>query len=263
VGEDRVTPGMVQHTVAEAADILGITTGAVRNRLSRGTLRSTKENKTVYLLLPADVSRDAERDAERDTDDAPPGVPHPAPDALTSELRDRLRYAEGQLEAERRAHAEARRLLAAAPERIPPRLQAPQEATQEAVTAEEEPEGAEPEGAEPEGAEPEGAEPERAKAHSAAGEAQAESSGPSVPAARWRRLRCTEGWQRSAAGHAKRPNASATGCDEGCTPVADSKGPTRQPRNSRAGTSPNPPRRALRRAYGGPGGGGCSVARRS
>ena len=32
VGEERKTPGM-----AEAADMLGITTGAVRNRLSRGT----------------------------------------------------------------------------------------------------------------------------------------------------------------------------------------------------------------------------------
>ncbi len=48
--------------------------------------------------------------------------------ALTSELRDRLRYVEGQLEAERQAHAEARRLLAAALERIPPQLQAPSEA---------------------------------------------------------------------------------------------------------------------------------------
>jgi hypothetical protein len=37
VGEERKTPGMVRHTVAEAADMLGITTGAVRNRLSRGT----------------------------------------------------------------------------------------------------------------------------------------------------------------------------------------------------------------------------------
>jgi hypothetical protein len=39
--------------------------------------------------------------------------------ALISEMRDRLRYVEGQLEAERQAHAEARRLLAAALERIP------------------------------------------------------------------------------------------------------------------------------------------------
>ena len=47
------------------------------------------------------------------------GMSHVEPGALTSELRDRLRYGEGQLEAERQAHAEARRLLAAALERIP------------------------------------------------------------------------------------------------------------------------------------------------
>src|SRR5215212_5027638 len=115
---------MARYTVAEAADILGITTGAVRNRLSRGTLRSTKEDRTVYVLLPTDMSRDAERDVV----DTPPGVSHSEPDALTSELRARLRYVEGQLEAERQAHAEARRLLMAALERIPPQLEAPQEA---------------------------------------------------------------------------------------------------------------------------------------
>src|SRR5829696_2539111 len=106
---------MVRHTVAEAADMLGITTGAVRNRLSRGTLPSTKEGGTVYVLLPADMSRDADRDAI----DTPGGIPPSDSDVLTSELRDRLRYVEGQLEAERQAHAEARRLLAAALERIP------------------------------------------------------------------------------------------------------------------------------------------------
>jgi hypothetical protein len=119
--------------------MLGITTGAVRNRLSRGTLRSTKEDRTVYVLLPADMSRDAERDIS----DMPRGMPHPEPDALTSELRDRVRYVEGQLEAERQAHAEAHRLLAAALERIPA-IEAPPEARESPETVEEEPERAEP-----------------------------------------------------------------------------------------------------------------------
>jgi hypothetical protein len=51
--------------------MLEISTGAVRNRLSRGTLPSTKESGTVYVLLAADTSRDA----ERDTDDTPGGIP--------------------------------------------------------------------------------------------------------------------------------------------------------------------------------------------
>jgi hypothetical protein len=123
---------MVRHTVAEAADMLGITTGAVRNRLSRGTLRSIKENKTVYVLLPTDMSRDAERDAV----DTPPGMPPPEPDTLTSELRDRLRYVEGQLEAERQAHAEARRIIAGLVERIPA-IEAPPDDRESPETADE------------------------------------------------------------------------------------------------------------------------------
>jgi hypothetical protein len=130
---------MARYTVAEAADMLGMTTGAVRNGLSRGTLRSTKEDRMVYVLLPADMSRDP----KRDTVDTPRGMPHPEPDALTYALRDRLRFVEGQLEAACQAHAEARRLLAAALERIPA-IGAPQEATDAAETAEEEPERAEP-----------------------------------------------------------------------------------------------------------------------
>jgi hypothetical protein len=114
---------MARHTVADAADMLGITTGAVRNRLSRGTLRKVKESGTVYVLLPTDMSRDAGRDA----DDTPPGMPHPESEALTSELRDRLRYVEDQLEAERQAHAEARRIIAGLVERIPA-IEAPADA---------------------------------------------------------------------------------------------------------------------------------------
>jgi hypothetical protein len=119
VGEDR-SEEMSRYTVGEAADILGISTGAVRNRLSRGTLRSIKEGRTVYVLLPSDMPRDVKRDVA----DTPGGMPQPDGATLTSELRDRLRYVEGQLEAERLAHAEARRLLMAALERIPPQLEA-------------------------------------------------------------------------------------------------------------------------------------------
>jgi len=111
---------MSRYTVGEAADILGISTGAVRNRLSRGTLRSIKEGGTVYVLLPSDMPRDVKRDVA----DTPGGMPQPDGATLTSELRDRLRYVEEQLEAERQAHAEARRLLMAALERIPPQLEA-------------------------------------------------------------------------------------------------------------------------------------------
>ena len=94
-------------------------------------LPSTKEDGTVYVLLPDDMSRDA----ERDTDDTPGGMPPSDSDTLTSELRDRLRYVEGQLEAERQAHAKARRIIAGLVERIPPQLEAPSEARESPKTA--------------------------------------------------------------------------------------------------------------------------------
>jgi hypothetical protein len=105
--------------------MLGIATGAVRIRLARGTLPRVRDGGTVYVLLPADMSRDT----ERDSGDVPTGMPHGAPDTLKSELRARLRCLECQLEAERQAHSEIRRLLAAALERIPA-IEVPQE-TQE------------------------------------------------------------------------------------------------------------------------------------
>jgi hypothetical protein len=109
---------MERHSVRDVADILSITTGAVRSRLSRGTLQSIKEGDTVIVLLP-------ERHTERDTGDIPDER-----DALISAKDDLIATLHEQLEAERQAHAEARRLLAAALERIPPQLEAPQTASE-------------------------------------------------------------------------------------------------------------------------------------
>jgi hypothetical protein len=138
VGEGRTERNTARYTVAQAADILDISQGAVRNRLSRGTLRSVKESGTVYVLLSDDMSTDRERDITDTSRD----ISQSDPSALTSEVRDRLRYVEGQLEAERQAHAESRRLLAAALERIPA-IEAPQEARESPGPVEEEPEKAE------------------------------------------------------------------------------------------------------------------------
>jgi predicted ArsR family transcriptional regulator len=127
VGEDRSQ----RYTVTQAADILGISPGAVRNRLSRGTLRRVKEGGVVYVLLPADMSQPT----ERDTTDIPPDMSPSDNDVLTSEVRDRLRYVEGQLEAERQAHAEARRIIAGLVERIPA-IEAPEDASRPSGGAE-------------------------------------------------------------------------------------------------------------------------------
>ncbi len=142
MGEDRTTPEMSRHTdrytVAQAADMLGITTGAVRNRLSRGTLRSDKEGGTVYILLPADMSRDA----DRDTADTPGGMPDAHAEAA-DDLREQVRYLREQLRREQDANRENRRIIVALTSRIP-QLEAPRETPEAAETPAPEPEGASP-----------------------------------------------------------------------------------------------------------------------
>jgi IS30 family transposase len=138
VGEDRTRGGLDRAlTVAQAADALGVSQDAVRKRIRRGTIQSGRDDSgRVYVYVPAsETVHKTDQDTSRTQPDSA---------ALTSELRDRLRYVEGQLEAERQAHAEARRLLMVALERIPPQLEAPQEATGGAERGEEEPEWAEP-----------------------------------------------------------------------------------------------------------------------
>ncbi len=129
MGEDRTGgPGPTNQrvTVPEAAELLGITAEAVRMRIKRGTLRSERQGGRVFVLLGP------ERPTEHTTERTGPT------EDRTAELIDTLRE---QLSEERQAHAEARRLLMAALERIPPQLEAPRESPQ---TVEEEPEGSEP-----------------------------------------------------------------------------------------------------------------------
>jgi hypothetical protein len=105
-----------QLTQREAAEALGVSVEAIRKRVKRGTLRSEKgEDGRRYVYL--DDAPDAAGTSTAQDEGS----------AMTVELRDRLRYVEKQLEAERQAHAEARRLLAAALERIPPAIEPPRE----------------------------------------------------------------------------------------------------------------------------------------
>jgi len=154
VGEDRTGRDLDRAlTVADAASALGITQDAVRKRIRRGTIQSEKdESGRIYVYVSAsETVHKTDQDTSQPPSDSAALIS--AKDETIAALRD-------QLEAERQAHAEARRLLMAALERIPPQLEAPQEATGGAETVEEEPERAEP--------------------HSATGEAQ----GPA-----WRRWR--------------------------------------------------------------------------
>ena len=103
--------------------MLGVTIEAVRGRIKRGTLEHERTDKGVFVLLPADQSTDRPQpDTDQTTDrlQSDNAALISAKDETIAALRD-------QLEAERQAHAEARRLLMAALERIPPQLEAPSE----------------------------------------------------------------------------------------------------------------------------------------
>jgi hypothetical protein len=136
VGEDRTETGRQRVSVAEAARILDTTAEAIRSRIKRGTLLSTKEASKVYVLLSPDQMPLGQRPGDAQTTDQT--QPEGFTEAL-EEIREQVRFLREQLQAERRANEENRRLLAAALERIPPQLEAPPEAPEAPETATEQP----------------------------------------------------------------------------------------------------------------------------
>ena len=138
MGDDPGRDTKRRLTVAQAADALGLTVDAVRSRIARKTIKHVHEGRRVYVLLNSDEYRQGrDQYTDKHTDKGSDQLSD-----LTDELRDRLRYVEGQLEAERQAHGEARRIIAALVERMP-QLEAPQEARESPQTVEEAPDSAE------------------------------------------------------------------------------------------------------------------------
>jgi hypothetical protein len=93
-------------------------------RVKRGTLPSTREGGRLYVLLDPEPTTEPER-------------PHDRTNELIATLRE-------QLQAERAAHGESRRLLAAALERIPPQIEAPSDERESPTAATPQPGRVEP-----------------------------------------------------------------------------------------------------------------------
>jgi hypothetical protein len=127
MGEDRTSSNRV--SVYEAAEHLGITVDAIRKRVSRGTIPHERgEDGRVWVIL--DTDQDATSKL-RDT-----GQPPSDTTALISAKDETIATLREQLEAERQAHAEARRLLMAALDKIPA-IEPPSEAAEEPSEASE------------------------------------------------------------------------------------------------------------------------------
>jgi hypothetical protein len=117
-------------SVTEAAAALGVTVDAVRSRIKRSTIAHEREGGRVYVLLGDDAARPGH---DHETDQVG--------DQGTRETEDRtaelIATLQEQLQAERQAHAEARRIIAGLVERIPaiesPETPAPTHAPSEAT----------------------------------------------------------------------------------------------------------------------------------
>jgi TolA-binding protein len=125
-------------TVKEAARLTGLSENAIRGRIKRDTIAHERTPRgEVYVVLNADqVRQDTDQSNDRPSDKS----------ELVEELRDQVRYLRGQLDQERDANRENRRIIAGLTQRIP-ELEAassseqPPEASQ---TVEEGPDRAEP-----------------------------------------------------------------------------------------------------------------------
>jgi len=132
-GERSGHPSTERVSVPQAADHLGTTVDAIRDRVHRGTIPYERDELgRVWVLLDTGRPRQDATGHRQDT-----GQPQYEPDdALISEMREHIEDLRAQLEAERQAHAEARRLLLSALEKIPPAIEAPTQEARESAMAE-------------------------------------------------------------------------------------------------------------------------------
>jgi hypothetical protein len=118
-------------TVQEAAEVLGTSVDAVRMRVRRESLQSEKDpDGRVYVWVDEDPS---ETKLGLDGE----------PSMLISAKDETIHILTQQLEAERRANEENRRIIAALTSRIPA-IEAPPDEREAAEMARDEPERAEP-----------------------------------------------------------------------------------------------------------------------
>jgi hypothetical protein len=103
-------------TVADAARLLGLSAEAVRMRIKRGTLASEKVEGTVFVLLDADPTRSNIDPTPNQTSEQT---------ALVEVLHEQVAYLREQLDQEREANRENRRIIAGLVQRVPELESAP------------------------------------------------------------------------------------------------------------------------------------------
>ena len=132
-------------TVADAAELLGLSTEAVRMRVKRGTLASTKVGGTVYVLLDGPNERPNHKPNAR-PNDGPNGRPNPRLNVETTlmvanlrehnaDLRDQVEHLRRELDTRNEELRRKDTIIMAMTQRIP-ELEAAPEPPQPSSTAE-------------------------------------------------------------------------------------------------------------------------------
>jgi hypothetical protein len=126
-------------TVAEAAQLLGMSAEAVRMRLKRGSLKSDKIKGTVYVLLDAEQTRPNIDQTGGDSNTGSERTDEQTRDrtALVDVLRSDVEFLREELKRREEVHAEESRrkdtIIAQLTQRIP-ELEAPSEAQEAPMT---------------------------------------------------------------------------------------------------------------------------------
>src|SRR5215211_7462982 len=102
---DEAKPSDEGTTVAEAARMLGITEGAVQKRVERGKLAAehTQDGRLMVYLESDTATTDTTRDRPRQSRD----------ERYTRSLEEQVTYLRSQLDQEREANRENRRVIVA------------------------------------------------------------------------------------------------------------------------------------------------------
>jgi len=132
---DRTRDTTERFAVPEAAEILGITAEAVRQRIRRGTLPSEKDEAgSVFVFL----NPRKHQTNRQHNDSTQPHDDHTTDNTVLYErMSSEIDYLRSQLDKERESSAELRRIIAALTQRIP-ELEAPREEREASVTVSEE-----------------------------------------------------------------------------------------------------------------------------
>ncbi len=115
---DSTGDGMWRYPVTEAANILGISTEATRQRIKRGTLPAKRDEEGNVFVLLKRTAADSTRTDDNGTDDGTHTNANRIDDG-TDDKERLIAFLRDQLREERETNRENRRIIAGLVQRVP------------------------------------------------------------------------------------------------------------------------------------------------